>query len=741
MKDLQHILDALAPHADTLDSEALNELGATAQKFHKDLDALREKDRNLCIAVIGQMKSGKSSFLNAALFGRDVLPKAETPMTAALTSIVYSEKSRAEVSFYSADDWAGIERSAFEYDECYQREEARLREQDGGGPFAPPVAPGKAEIERNIDPALKACAELVDKAREHGLQVADYLGRTSVIDDMDDAGQLASALQEYVGSGGRFTAITKMTTLYLNDQRLEGLEVVDTPGFNDPVVSRGAITRNHLARCDVIFFLSPLGQFLGAADMRVFREQLPEAGLGQKAVYLVGTQRDIALRQDGKLVTNAARLAERIEPARREAAKLQAMLQLLERKMGAIANDAFEAQLTRGVADERTRRLLDELRLSPPFFISAWAALTAGQFDRLSADDRTHLERLQQGTGVGFDPERLKLLSNIPALFTEIVGQRSRKQELLAGKEKALSAGRDMTVRRCLDQIKTRLAAQRRQLQQHTIADLERMEQDVVERLARGKLGLEDVFDEQAVNASKAFALLKTELRGLSRTFTVKAIKETKSEAYQEDVSFFKGLFGHTWETRYRNVETVHASVQDAVEQIDRFAHQCVERFEKRITECINLDGLRRNVSKAAMALFDTGSAEFDGDLMLSGINKSLRRIAIPTVDFGSTVFTEKIIKQFGSGRVTADAVETLQQAHRAAIQTVLADIEKLVDRKIAEIESALERSARTFVTDMSRDISASLRKLREQRADREAALAQIERAHVAVERCYTAGK
>ena len=52
-----------------------------------------EKEGVLRIGIVGQVKAGKSSFINALLFdGNDILPKASTPMTAALTVIKYSEK-------------------------------------------------------------------------------------------------------------------------------------------------------------------------------------------------------------------------------------------------------------------------------------------------------------------------------------------------------------------------------------------------------------------------------------------------------------------------------------------------------------------------------------------------------------------------------------------------------------------------------------------------------------------------
>ena len=59
----------------------------------------------LTIGVIGQMKAGKSTFLNAFVFERDVLPAATTPMTAALTVITYGPEEKIEVEFYNSEEW------------------------------------------------------------------------------------------------------------------------------------------------------------------------------------------------------------------------------------------------------------------------------------------------------------------------------------------------------------------------------------------------------------------------------------------------------------------------------------------------------------------------------------------------------------------------------------------------------------------------------------------------------------
>ena len=75
----------------------ISEIMRTQKELNSNLESVTQQDRALRIAIVGQMKAGKSSFINALLFPVDILPKAATPMTAALTRIAYSDKPRIEI--------------------------------------------------------------------------------------------------------------------------------------------------------------------------------------------------------------------------------------------------------------------------------------------------------------------------------------------------------------------------------------------------------------------------------------------------------------------------------------------------------------------------------------------------------------------------------------------------------------------------------------------------------------------
>lgn len=738
-------LTSLTPHAAAIDAEQLSSLKTLLDGLEVNLNAIRERDRDLRIAVVGQMKAGKSSFLNAAFFGRDLLPKADTPMTAALTKIVYAPKAKAEVVFYSADDWADIEQRANEYPRAYAEAERKLKEPpQTESPFAKMVATPRAltveEIDRHVPEAIRSSRELVEMTRKQGLDVHDYLGKTEVLDVAGGAENLAHALQDYVGSRGRFTAITKMSVLHVDDKRLQGLEIIDTPGFNDPVVSRGQITRRFLGQCDVIFLLSAVSQFLTSSDMAVLREQLPEAGIDDKAVFLVGSQRDLALRQDRGIAVTASKLAERAPAEKRSAVRTGAMLQLLDKKMTDQASLTLDAQISQPGQDNKTRRILGAVKKSAPRFISSWAWLVAEHFDSLSEEDQEQLDLLCTATGFAFEPNSLRQLSNIPALRDEILAQREHKQRLIASKEQALIEGVHNGTRERLQQIDISLQARSEQVRNGDIGGLERTEQDMLRRMQGGKARLEGVFDEQLVKASQQFALLKTDIREQAQKYSrIQVVRETTTESYQVDTSWFGGLFGHDWETRYRDVVTTYASAQDAIEQVQVFALQTTKALQKAIIGCVDLDELRRKVGVAAMSLFDTGSADFDAELMLAEVNKSLRRITIPNVSFGDKDYCISIIKSFGSDRVSESQINGLKEAQREAVAAIIRDLEGEVKGKVEAIENSLGSTGQTFVENMSRDIQQSLTRLREDIANKEQSIQQITAARQAVAKALAA--
>ncbi|GAA7633498.1 hypothetical protein ckin5_07340 [Helicobacter pylori] len=115
----------------TLQEQGLQEKAKNSviktEELEKTLKEMQAEDRDLKVGIIGCVKAGKSSLLNALIFeGVEVLPKAATPMTASLTILKYANTLSAEVEFYSLKDIAELENEH----ERYVREFNRIVEEE-----------------------------------------------------------------------------------------------------------------------------------------------------------------------------------------------------------------------------------------------------------------------------------------------------------------------------------------------------------------------------------------------------------------------------------------------------------------------------------------------------------------------------------------------------------------------------------------------------------------------------------
>lgn len=202
----------------------------------------------LTIGVIGQMKCGKSTFLNAFVFEDDVLPSATTPMTAALSVITYGEQKKIVAEFYTQDEW-----------EEQKMQASRSLEDVKGNSLE--------------ESKVKAAKELVEKAGKLGGNIGSYLGKTQE-DSFEN-------LIEYVGADGKYVSITKSVKIYYPKDYLKGVEVVDTPGFNDPIVSREERTKEFLNKADVVLLMLFANRPFDATDRDILFKNVRQCGIGK----------------------------------------------------------------------------------------------------------------------------------------------------------------------------------------------------------------------------------------------------------------------------------------------------------------------------------------------------------------------------------------------------------------------------------------------------------------------------
>ena len=216
-------------------------------KIEKDELIKKLENEILTIGVIGQMKCGKSTFLNSFIFEDNILPVAHTSMTAALSVITYGKQNELEAEFYNTREWEEMKANA---------------------------AKDKESVSEEIEKSkIEAAKELVKGSKKLGNSLSSFLGKTKK-DDIKN-------LKDYVGKDGKFTPITKSVKIYSDKEYLEDVEIVDTPGTNDPIVSREERTKEFLNNADAVLLLLYAGRAFDQADRNLLFDNVRKCGAGR----------------------------------------------------------------------------------------------------------------------------------------------------------------------------------------------------------------------------------------------------------------------------------------------------------------------------------------------------------------------------------------------------------------------------------------------------------------------------
>ncbi|WQT09920.1 dynamin family protein [Helicobacter pylori] len=296
------------------------------EELEKTLKGMQAENRGLKVGIIGCVKAGKSSLLNALIFeGVEVLPKAATPMTASLTVLKYANTLSTEVEFYSQKDILELknehERYVREFNRIVDEEVKKQKEKQSLSNRAKEGLKNLGNMlnrNKNTEAAPKenilSDEEIVKRAERIAKNELEkdtkLVSSYDQCEKMKESGSLntkkldpciqANSLQElnqkllqFVGANGKFMPYTKAVQISLNNPNLKDLEVIDTPGINDPIASREERTKALLKDCDVVFIVSPSGQFLTDSDMDLFDRVSNKEGLQE--IYFVASQTDSAV--------------------------------------------------------------------------------------------------------------------------------------------------------------------------------------------------------------------------------------------------------------------------------------------------------------------------------------------------------------------------------------------------------------------------------------------------------------
>lgn len=222
-------------------------------------DALNQLSGLECrIAVVGQIKSGKSTAINALSRRPHLLPTRITPWTTAVTNLHFAQAPpggySAVFSFLEHAEWEQLGQGV-----------GRLRE------LTEKLVPGFTPEHLQRQAML-----LRQRASERlGAEFELLLGQAHFFSDL-----VPGLIEEYVCAGepggaelmGKYSDITKSADVYLREGPFAfPSTLVDTPGTNDPFMIRDEITRLSLGSADVYVVVLTATQPLSETDVSLLR--------------------------------------------------------------------------------------------------------------------------------------------------------------------------------------------------------------------------------------------------------------------------------------------------------------------------------------------------------------------------------------------------------------------------------------------------------------------------------------
>lgn len=254
LSSLTHELVALGEQLkNMLDSALASRIGAA-------LDAVTKQHSR--IAIIGQIKAGKSSFVNALVKRPGLVPTDVNPWTAVVTKLHFGlpgdPEAGARFTFFDEDEWHAFAKN-------------------GGGMRAltERLVPGHEEDQHhhNLE-AMRSRAEARLGRFYHRLfgNTRWYSDATpEIIERYVCLGQPIEEQGAALASG-RYADITKTADIFFPRAPFGSPAVViDTPGTNDPLLIRDEITMRSIEDADVYIVVLTAQQPLTTADLALLR--------------------------------------------------------------------------------------------------------------------------------------------------------------------------------------------------------------------------------------------------------------------------------------------------------------------------------------------------------------------------------------------------------------------------------------------------------------------------------------
>lgn len=663
--DTKAVIDRLSSKATKGDIAVLDKL---IENFKIKTEDFYRENRKLNIGVVGQVKAGKSSFLNTLLFdGEEILPKASTPKTATLTKMEYSEHNIIQVEYYSVEEWEVLEDNAL------------------------------VDLD---DEVYTSAREIVGMVRRNGLEPIPYLEMGYEQIEFATYEDLIANLNNYVGEDGKFTPIVKAVTLYLNKEEFKGLSIVDTPGLNDPIASRTIRTKEFMEVCDVVFFLSQSGSFLDKSDWILLSSQLPQKGV--KKLVLIASKYDSGIRDILRVQDDDDNTANNIPKA----------CKIIKKKLKKRAKVKVEEFIKDLSVRESSSELIEVIKqCSDPILVSSMACNMAKKKEEDYTKEELNVYNALKkfSDDIGSDLRLLGNFDEVNAIFAGVVAE---KEAILEQKAKSFIPTAMAELCACLEEFKAKASKRLSVLEQNDREALLEQKKFIEGQINNIRADITTVFGELNAKLETEKAEGVRDIREASKDYL--DIKERTGERVHREsytVSDSKWYNPFSWgksHTEYYTY-TEHYSyciASDAIDNLRKFSMEAVNQVEKVFSDALELKEIKRRLLNVVVQNFDMGSEKYDSALFRILVEETVAQIEFPVFNIDISDAMNGIAAKFTGELTSAGQKTELTTALSKAISRIYDELCKKLTSSVAEFKAEMKNISKTVENSLLENIN-----------------------------------
>ena len=720
LKQISKILD---DGKELISEEKISEFQTSVDNVESSLDDVMKEGRLLRLGIVGEVKAGKSSFLNALLFdGKDVLPKAPTPMTAALTRIKYSEVPQAKVVFYSQSDWEVVRRNAEQYDNninskykeycstydkmVHDRAKNNMNTDNKDMKEFIPLSAKKtlAEFEKEnrdkVPLEYSSCKELLEMIKNSGVNIDNYLGKEEIVSGEYDGTDFFKKLDQYVGADGKFTPIVKYTELQMNNPMREGIEVIDTPGLNDPIRSRGRTTQKFLVECDAVFLVGYCGQFLGADDMGLILSVLPDEGI--KKAVLIGSKLDSAILQ---------------YPSKGNPSFEASYFGTIKNCSDQARDNLNECNVT-----ARNEKIITQIKESlPPLCVSSVAYSAGRQMQNdepFGAMEKWLVDNFtQRYSDFAANADTLLGLANITDVKESVFAEtKAQKDAIISERIASIVDVQKRKFLGLLEDINVQVRNNQNDLKKYDLDQLEEKIEALKEKLDSVRIVVRTLFQNAGTNSRRMIEDMVADIGlEMSNHLDFEVSTRTKTTHRQSTTGHLFWKKTIHWD----EVDTIHtAEIADVEDNIKRYYFSCVQMINDNFKALLKIDQLKDSVKAAVLSAFEQNDKDFDENRIILPLESALNRISIPQVEINQQKYLDLLdditVNIASNGAVKNDNISQLKRDQDRVLVEISQDIIEYLRQEAVNIDNSLQNESATFIDNIVDQLEENVKKVQD---------------------------